>query len=92
MSRFAGKRPERPSLTPRPPGDLWVFGYGSLMWRPNFPHTDVQPALVHGYHRALCIYSVAYRGTYECQWLVLVFLWVVEWYVLEFIVSLYYVV
>ena len=70
MSRFAGKRPERPSLTPRPPGDLWVFGYGSLMWRPHFPHTDVQPALVHGYHRALCIYSVAYRGTYECPGLV----------------------
>ena len=51
--------------------DIWVFGYGSLMWRPDFPHTDTQPALLRGYHRALCIYSVQYRGTYERPGLVL---------------------
>ncbi|MFQ5765636.1 MAG: gamma-glutamylcyclotransferase [Rhodospirillales bacterium] len=55
----------------RPPGDVWVFGYGSLMWRPNFPHLDVQPALLRGYHRALCIYSTQYRGTWERPGLVL---------------------
>jgi cation transport protein ChaC len=43
----------------------WVFGYGSLMWRPNFPHTESRTALLRGYHRALCIYSTQYRGTYE---------------------------
>ncbi len=48
-----------------PEGDIWVFGYGSLMWRPNFPHTETQPALLRGYHRALCIYSTEYRGTRE---------------------------
>ena len=55
---------ELPETEP-PEGDIWVFGYGSLMWRPNFPHVETRPALLRGYHRALCIYSVAYRGTYE---------------------------
>jgi cation transport protein ChaC len=45
--------------------DLWVFGYGSLMWRPGFPFAEVRPALLRGYHRALCIYSHRYRGTPE---------------------------
>jgi glutathione-specific gamma-glutamylcyclotransferase len=54
----------------RPDGDIWVFGYGSLMWRPNFPHSETRPALLRGYHRALCIYSVEYRGTYETPGLV----------------------
>ena len=43
--------------------DLWVFGYGSLMWRPGFDHDEVRPALLRGYHRAFCVYSVVYRGT-----------------------------
>jgi len=50
--------------------DIWVFGYGSLMWRPNFAYAEVRPALLRGYHRALCIYSVAYRGTYQTPGLV----------------------
>ncbi len=55
----------------RPQGDIWIFGYGSLMWRPNFPYTEVGPALLRGYHRALCIYSTEYRGTWEQPGLVL---------------------
>lgn len=50
---------------------MWVFGYGSLMWRPDFPHRETLPALLRGYHRALCIYSTRYRGTAECPGLVL---------------------
>lgn len=46
-----------------PGGDLWVFGYGSLMWSPEFSYKDKTPARVHGYHRALCILSTRYRGT-----------------------------
>jgi len=50
---------------------FWVFGYGSLMWRPNFDYLEAQPALVRGYHRALCVYSTRYRGTSDCPGLVL---------------------
>ena len=44
-------------------GEIWVFGYGSLMWNPGFPHLDVRPARFHGYHRAFCLYSHHYRGS-----------------------------
>jgi len=46
-----------------PKGDLWVFGYGSLMWSPCFTYTRKALGRAHGYHRALCILSTRYRGT-----------------------------
>lgn len=46
-----------------PGGTLWVFAYGSLMWRPDFPYREKAGVVVHGYHRALCMYSFQYRGT-----------------------------
>jgi cation transport protein ChaC len=46
-----------------PTGDLWIFGYGSLMWSPGFAYKSKRVARVHGYHRALCILSTRYRGT-----------------------------
>ena len=51
--------------------DLWVFGYGSLVWRPGFTFTEQQIATVRGYHRALCIYSHVHRGTPDRPGLVL---------------------
>jgi len=54
-----------------PAGDLWVFGYGSLMWDPGFPYVEWAPGVVRGYHRALCIYSSRWRGTPEQPGLVL---------------------
>lgn len=49
----------------------WVFGYGSLMWRPGFPFVEQQRATLQGYHRAFCIHSHHYRGTPENPGLVL---------------------
>ena len=46
-----------------PRRDLWVFGYGSLMWSPGFRCAEKSVGLLRGYHRALCILSTRYRGT-----------------------------
>jgi glutathione-specific gamma-glutamylcyclotransferase len=51
-------------------GDLWVFGYASLIWRPEFESAEHRPATVHGWHRALQMRSRVNRGTPECPGLV----------------------
>jgi glutathione-specific gamma-glutamylcyclotransferase len=51
--------------------DQWVFAYGSLMWRPGFPHQDAQRARLVGYRRCFCIYSVHHRGSPDRPGLVL---------------------
>ena len=44
-------------------GGEWVFGYGSLMWRPGFPFVEAQRAVLVGFRRCFCVYSVHHRGT-----------------------------
>jgi cation transport protein ChaC len=51
--------------------DLWVFGYGSLMWRPDFPFEERVAATVAGYHRAFCVASTHHRGSVDRPGLVL---------------------
>jgi glutathione-specific gamma-glutamylcyclotransferase len=46
-----------------PDHDLWVFGYGSLMWRPGFAYEEARHARLTGFRRCFCIYSVYHRGT-----------------------------
>lgn len=58
LSRWNGRAP------------LWVFGYGSLIWKPELQFDRRLPARVFGYHRRLCLRSVTYRGTQECPGLV----------------------
>ncbi len=50
--------------------DLWVFGYASLIWRPDFEVAEHRLAKVHGWHRALKMWSRVNRGTPECPGLV----------------------
>ncbi len=50
---------------------FWVFGYGSLMWKPGFDAAEARMARLHGYKRAFALSSVHYRGTPERPGLVL---------------------
>ena len=51
--------------------DLWVFGYGSLIWNPAFDYAERRCALLHGWHRRFCLKLYAGRGTLETPGLML---------------------
>ena len=50
--------------------DLWVFGYASLIWRQEFAYSEQHLTRVHGWHRALKMWSHVNRGTPDCPGLV----------------------
>lgn len=52
-------------------GDLWVFGYGSLLWNPGFPVAQTRVARLDDWHRSFCMSSIHHRGTREAPGLVL---------------------
>lgn len=45
--------------------DVWIFGYGSLIWRPEFDFVETRLAKLDHHHRALCLWSRINRGTPE---------------------------
>jgi len=51
--------------------EFWVFGYGSLMWRPGFPYVERCVAELADHQRSFCLKSVRYRGTFDFPGLVL---------------------
>lgn len=60
------------ALAPHPPGsDVWVFGYGSLMWNPAFLFAERQLGTVRGYHRRFCLWLSRGRGSPDCPGLML---------------------
>ena len=73
MSVEAVARPKalESGSTPDLRGDMWVFAYGSLIWRPGFAFSARRRAVVVGWRRRLCIYSHHYRGTPDRPGLVL---------------------
>ena len=48
-----------------PERDVWIFGYGSLMWNPAFHHVELRPARLHGWHRRFCLWNTFGRGSPE---------------------------
>ena len=61
----------RQTLAQAPPGDLWVFGYGSLLWKPAFDFTESRMATVRGWHRSFCIKVARWRGTRDLNGLMM---------------------
>ena len=54
-----------------PPGDVWVFGYGSLIWNPAIHYDEKRTARIWGYHRSFCLQTTLGRGAPDAPGLVL---------------------
>ena len=61
----------RDMLAQAPPGDLWLFGYGSLLWKPGFDYVERRMATVRGWHRSFCIKVARFRGTRDLNGLMM---------------------
>lgn len=53
------------------PDHMWVFGYGSLIWNPEFPVAEQQIARATDWRRSFCMHSIHHRGTVDAPGLVL---------------------
>src|SRR5271169_4697712 len=59
-------------LATHPPGqDVWLFGYGSLMWNPAMHFAESRPGRVRGWHRSYCLWAHMGRGSPEVPGLML---------------------
>jgi cation transport protein ChaC len=61
----------RTMLAQAPAGDLWLFGYGSLLWKPGFESAERQMATVPGWHRSFCMRIARFRGTRDLNGLMM---------------------
>ncbi|MBL0408376.1 gamma-glutamylcyclotransferase [Microvirga aerilata] len=62
----------RDILAQAPAGDLWLFGYGSLLWKPSFEYTERRMATVQGWHRSFCLRIARFRATRDQNGLMMV--------------------
>jgi len=51
--------------------DLWLFAYGSLIWKPEIEHSEERMATVHGWRRSFCLKANRWRGTVDQPGLVM---------------------
>jgi cation transport protein ChaC len=59
-------------LASHPAGqDVWLFGYGSLMWNPAMHYAESRPGVVRGWHRSYCLWAHMGRGSPEAPGLML---------------------
>jgi len=56
---------------PEPGTDVWIFGYGSLIWNPAFHFSEKRIGRLRGYHRQFCLWTHLGRGTPELPGMVL---------------------
>ena len=54
-----------------PGAEVWLFGYGSLIWNPAFHYVERRIGRAHGYHRRFCLWSHVGRGSRDKPGLVL---------------------
>lgn len=60
-----------PLIDHDPSQPLWVFGYGSLIWAPEFPVAERRIATAPGWRRSFCMWSIHHRGSRDAPGLVL---------------------
>lgn len=65
LSTTARAESLRSTLADRLDGELWIFGYASLMWKPELAYVDRRLGIVRGYQRRLNVWTVRARGTPE---------------------------
>jgi glutathione-specific gamma-glutamylcyclotransferase len=55
----------RATLAQRPKGPVWIFAYGSLIWKPCFASVGRKRGIAKGWHRSFCLELDRWRGTPE---------------------------
>jgi cation transport protein ChaC len=63
IAAILGARPEQ--------REVWVFGYGSLIWNPAFRYDQQRVGHVRGWHRRFCLWTSLSRGSPDLPGLIL---------------------